>query len=92
MDCLGKQMIIGFRACISLGHARDIKQLISFLTEAESNALLAACDLSRWEGRLDRAGPDPPPGPFRRIFSSAEMSFGFGPYSFSVSFSTPRAR
>src|SRR6266516_7917220 len=30
-------------------------RLISFLTEAESNALLAACDLSRWEGRRDRA-------------------------------------
>jgi site-specific recombinase XerD len=31
------------------------KRLISFLTEAETNALLAACDLSRWEGRRDRA-------------------------------------
>jgi site-specific recombinase XerD len=31
------------------------KQLISFLTETEINALLAACDLSRWEGRRDRA-------------------------------------
>ena len=31
------------------------KQLISFLTEAEIDALLAACDLSRWEGRRDRA-------------------------------------
>ena len=29
------------------------KQLISFLTQAEIDALLAACDLSRWEGRLD---------------------------------------
>jgi len=34
---------------------RSGKQLISFLTEAESNALLAACDRSRWEGRRDRA-------------------------------------
>jgi site-specific recombinase XerD len=31
------------------------KQLISFLTETEINALLAACDLTRWEGRRDRA-------------------------------------
>ena len=31
------------------------KQLISFLTEAEIDALLAACDLTRWEGRRDRA-------------------------------------
>jgi len=31
------------------------KQLISFLTEPEIDALLAACDLSRWEGRRDRA-------------------------------------
>ena len=31
------------------------KQLISFLTETEINALLAACDISRWEGRRDRA-------------------------------------
>ena len=31
------------------------KRLISFLTEAEIDALLAACDLSRWEGRRDRA-------------------------------------
>jgi site-specific recombinase XerD len=31
------------------------RQLISFLTEAETDALLAACDLSRWEGRRDRA-------------------------------------
>jgi len=31
------------------------KQLISFLTEAEINALLAACDLTRREGRRDRA-------------------------------------
>jgi site-specific recombinase XerD len=31
------------------------KQLISFLTQAEIDALLAACDLSRWEGRRDRA-------------------------------------
>jgi site-specific recombinase XerD len=31
------------------------KQLISFLTAAEIDALLAACDLSRWEGRRDRA-------------------------------------
>jgi site-specific recombinase XerD len=34
---------------------RSGKQLISFLTEAEINALLAACDLTRWEGRRDRA-------------------------------------
>ena len=34
---------------------RSGKQLISFLTEAETNALLAACDLTRWEGRRDRA-------------------------------------
>ena len=31
------------------------KQLISFLTGPEIDALLAACDLSRWEGRRDRA-------------------------------------
>jgi len=31
------------------------KRLISFLTEAETSALLAACDLARWEGRRDRA-------------------------------------
>ena len=31
------------------------KQLISFLTETETSALLAACDLTRWEGRRDRA-------------------------------------
>jgi site-specific recombinase XerD len=31
------------------------KQLLSFLTETEINALLAACDLTRWEGRRDRA-------------------------------------
>ena len=31
------------------------KQLITFLTDAEIDALLAACDLSRWEGRRDRA-------------------------------------
>ena len=34
---------------------RSGKQLISFLTQAEIDALLAACDLSRWEGRRDRA-------------------------------------
>ena len=34
---------------------RFSKQLITFLTEAETGALLAACDLSRWEGRRDRA-------------------------------------
>ena len=34
---------------------RFAKQLISFLTEAEINALLAASDLTRWEGRRDRA-------------------------------------
>ena len=31
------------------------KQLVSFLTEAEIDALLAACDRTRWEGRRDRA-------------------------------------
>jgi site-specific recombinase XerD len=34
---------------------RFAKQLISFLAEAEINALLAACDLTRWEGCRDRA-------------------------------------
>ena len=34
---------------------RSGKQLISFLTGPEIDALLAACDLSRWEGRRDRA-------------------------------------
>ena len=34
---------------------RFSKQLITFLTQAETSALLAACDLTRWEGRRDRA-------------------------------------
>ena len=34
---------------------RFSKQLITFLTQAEIDALLAACDLTRWEGRRDRA-------------------------------------
>ena len=34
---------------------RFSKRLVSFLTETEIKALLAACDLTRWEGRRDRA-------------------------------------
>lgn len=34
---------------------RFSKQLITFLTQTEIDALLAACDLTRWEGRRDRA-------------------------------------
>jgi integrase len=34
---------------------RSGKQLITFLTQTEIDALLAACDLTRWEGCRDRA-------------------------------------
>ncbi len=40
---------------LAIPHKRTERNLVTYLTEPEVNALLAACDQSRWTGRRDHA-------------------------------------